>query len=403
MMGELVDLLYGKTVGVTFLIGLIVIVRPFILEKMNAKLAYQIWFIVPVYLLLPSLNNELQSNMASWTFYLEQELLLPKVPAITNNISQSISETLLLVWSIGFFIAFSIYLVKYRTLSRSLRKSNFKPADILIKEYLTKAGKQFDFVESDLVTSPAVFGMVRAKIILPKNFLQQKQSQREVILNHELFHIRRRDHQINQFRNFIKCLFWFNPVVQLADRYFEADQELSCDLGVLQNNQYITPKQYATALLSEAIADSRTALLSQWNYSQLIKKRINMIGKQKNKLWHKLVALAFGLSSLSYASMIVANEMVMENSASPVDIVNPKYPKAAAQNGVEGSVTFEFNLSDEGKVQNLQIVRSEPEGIFDEAAETSIRQWTFTKNQHIKGRKRYTMEFKLGPAGKKQS
>ncbi|MCW9015721.1 MAG: hypothetical protein OQJ89_02020, partial [Kangiellaceae bacterium] len=225
-MDTLVDLLYSKTVGVSFLIVLILAVRPFVLEKMNAKLAYQLWLVIPLYLALPTFNTELQSSAASWTFYLGQDLSLPKLPPISANISQKSFEIFMLVWLIGFIAALSIYWIKYRRLSKSLKTSNFRPTHNLTKDYLAQANRQFDFVESDLVNSPAIFGMTRAKVILPKDFLRQDFSQRQIILNHELFHIRRRDHQINQVRNLIKCLFWFNPILLLADKYFEADQEL---------------------------------------------------------------------------------------------------------------------------------------------------------------------------------
>lgn len=52
----------------------------------------------------------------------------------------------------------------------------------------------------------------------------------------------------------------------------------------------------------------------------------------------------------------------------PVVKVRPKYPSRAMERGIEGSVTVEFTVTEEGFVEDPVVVESDPPGIFDRAA-----------------------------------
>jgi protein TonB len=56
--------------------------------------------------------------------------------------------------------------------------------------------------------------------------------------------------------------------------------------------------------------------------------------------------------------------------------VEPAYPVRAAAAGVEGTVTVEVVISEEGKVLSARAVSGPPE--LHEAAEAAARQWIFT-------------------------
>ena len=45
----------------------------------------------------------------------------------------------------------------------------------------------------------------------------------------------------------------------------------------------------------------------------------------------------------------------------------PVYPKDAWDNRIEGEAVFAFDVSGEGKLINIVIVRSQPKGVFDKA------------------------------------
>jgi protein TonB len=61
--------------------------------------------------------------------------------------------------------------------------------------------------------------------------------------------------------------------------------------------------------------------------------------------------------------------------ASLLKRVDPIYPKAAQEAGVEGSVILQATISTEGKVESVKILSSIP--LLDQAAIEAVRQWIY--------------------------
>lgn len=58
-------------------------------------------------------------------------------------------------------------------------------------------------------------------------------------------------------------------------------------------------------------------------------------------------------------------------------MVQPKYPDIAKKAGVEGRVTLQIVVDEEGNVQDALVVLAIPAGIFEEAAIEAVMQWKF--------------------------
>ena len=61
----------------------------------------------------------------------------------------------------------------------------------------------------------------------------------------------------------------------------------------------------------------------------------------------------------------------------PVYLAPPKYPFEAQTNGIAGKVVVRFVVAPDGKVYESEVVSSEPEGVFDEAALAALAQSKF--------------------------
>jgi TonB family protein len=57
--------------------------------------------------------------------------------------------------------------------------------------------------------------------------------------------------------------------------------------------------------------------------------------------------------------------------------VNPQYPPAAAENGVEGFVEVSFKVTDLGLVEDATVTSAEPAGVFERAALAAITRWRY--------------------------
>ncbi len=110
---------------------------------------------------------------------------------------------------------------------------------------------------SHKVTSPAVYGIVRERIILPKLYAEDDL---KFVLLHEQAHIKRKDNLWRMLAIVTACIHWFNPLSWLFLKSFLASLELACDEAVLANHDNEEKKSYATALLN--CAESKTLYAS---------------------------------------------------------------------------------------------------------------------------------------------
>jgi beta-lactamase regulating signal transducer with metallopeptidase domain len=99
---------------------------------------------------------------------------------------------------------------------------------------------------SEKITSPAAYGILRPKIVLPASY---KDIDIELVIQHEKAHIRGLDNLWRAIVFLVVAVHWFNPFSWIFLKAFLADLELSCDERVLLRigaNRY---KEYASALL----------------------------------------------------------------------------------------------------------------------------------------------------------
>jgi protein TonB len=96
-----------------------------------------------------------------------------------------------------------------------------------------------------------------------------------------------------------------------------------------------------------------------------------------------------------------AGSSMSDGKAIPMVTINPRYPRKAAMEGIEGWVKFKFTIQADGTPTDVELLDAKPRRIFERAARRAIYKWKF-KPQVIDGKKVeqknmiYTMEFKLG-------
>ncbi len=89
----------------------------------------------------------------------------------------------------------------------------------------------------------------------------------------------------------------------------------------------------------------------------------------------------------------------------PVQVADakPAYPPAAARRRIEGVVELEFTIGVDGSLSDVQIVRSEPPGVFDREAMRAAMRWRFQPKtidgEPTEARGRKSLTFRLGAGG----
>ena len=268
-----------------------------------------------IYLLLSKTLKNVQSS--KWRYYSWILILIgfitPIKPdfgksAVNINISQTTetalygnigerhfmierSELLLyivfLVWLIGIIAVLSVAFFKQRSFIRSVKRlavpvpySVKKAVDRLAINMRVTADVKVITVKE--IASPMVVGVFKPLLILPDRCFTVKEL--NLILKHELVHIKRHDLLIKAFMVLCGAVHWFNPFVRFFIRAAEQECELYCDETVMKNESAEFKKMYCQSILSTVSAERKInrrlipALSSNFYFNKHgLKHRIKMI------------------------------------------------------------------------------------------------------------------------------
>ncbi|HKR28808.1 MAG TPA: M56 family metallopeptidase, partial [Acidobacteriaceae bacterium] len=109
-------------------------------------------------------------------------------------------------------------------------------------------GRMIDLRLSRRIINPLTAGVLKPWILLPVTALTAlSPDQLEVVLAHELAHIRRADYFWNLLQTVVETLFFFHPAVWYVSRRVRQEREFCCDDAVVARCS--DPSIYATALV----------------------------------------------------------------------------------------------------------------------------------------------------------
>lgn len=335
----------------------------FYTRKMGVLFTYKLWFFVPVLLVL----NNLPFNMMA----IPSNNFTRFVVGVKPSVEHMELNVLFSLWAIGVSAISAYVLVHHFSTWRSISKQ--------------KAVQTNAYYSSKAIT-PMLFGFIAPKVLLPYTFKSTfSLSQQALVLEHEQVHRTHKDHWWNTLALCIAIAFWFNPLVWLALRSFRVNQELACDHVVLQNKTQADKLNYAKALVQCAEHCSSTInLYPTFGEKSTMIKRLNLI--QKPKTGSKML----GAAALTIAALLTANTTLANvpppplkgadakiNEAMPVKRVEPAYPTKAIKENLEGYVVFKFDITETGATDNIEVVKSSPEGVFDKTAMIAFKQWQY--------------------------
>lgn len=152
---------------------------------------------------------------------------------------------------------------------------------------------------------PAVVGLLRPRIILPSDIDTRFDSeQRHLMLAHERIHLYRGDAWANAFVAWVRCVFWFNPLVHVAASRMRHDQELACDARVIAAHPHAR-RAYGEAMLKNAHPSLMAPLGCHWGITHPMKERVMLLKnaipsrgtRLRGGLLVGLVALAVGAAA----------------------------------------------------------------------------------------------------------
>jgi len=94
-----------------------------------------------------------------------------------------------------------------------------------------------------------------------------------------------------------------------------------------------------------------------------------------------------------------ASKLISTNDLVRVTTVQPHYPQRARTRAISGWVEVKFTVTKSGETDEIEVSRSEPPSIFDDAAVAAVEQWTFEprvfRGQRIDQRSAVRLVFRL--------
>ena len=159
---------------------------------------------------------------------------------------------LVLAWIGGVLVVGTRALHQWHHLVRVARRSG-QPSlelDALLDSLLLRFGfaGRIRVLVSTRIETPMLVGWLKPVILLPAAVaMGLPRQQLELVLAHELGHLRRLDHLVNLGQALLETLFFFHPAVHWISRELRHERELCCDALVLRQTAG-EPREYACAL-----------------------------------------------------------------------------------------------------------------------------------------------------------
>lgn len=145
---------------------------------------------------------------------------------------------LVLAWSIGVGVLGLRVLRQWRSLRAMLRAAEALPGwQARAQAFASKLGlrRVVPVLASVRVATPTLVGWLRPAVVLPLAVLaRMPPAQIDMVLAHELAHLRRYDHIANLCQVVLETLFYFHPVVHWISRDARNERELCCDAMALR-------------------------------------------------------------------------------------------------------------------------------------------------------------------------
>jgi TonB family protein len=248
------------------------------------------------------------------------------------------------------------------------------------------ADREAGVLYSRHTATPMTWGLIRPQIILPADARDWPAVERARVVIHETAHIEHHDWTWQLLSRLLVSVFWFHPLVWIADRGLRREAERAADDRVLAGGAnavayaeqlFTLARRTAASIPSAAVAMVRRSTL-ETRVRHILHEGTNRMPAHRAKV----IGLAIIASALSLSVAAVRGAQVYkvgeDGVTAPILIkkVDPAYPADAKEEKVQGSVMLEMQLSAEGVPEQITVLRS-PDDRLARNAVSAVEQWRY--------------------------
>jgi beta-lactamase regulating signal transducer with metallopeptidase domain len=214
-------------------------------------------------------------------------LAFPLQTVETSKIT--ISMILAGIWLIGFGFSLFRLVVGWKKIRTVVRSAGPLPG----LQHL--ADPNIRILVSRVIKGPVCLGILKPIILIPQDMMDGAgPKQLDMVINHELAHIRRRDPLVNLFQRLLEAVFFFHPCVWYAGRQLTQAREQICDNHVLARG---TPAGDYVQLLARVAethyhAQFQGAALFEGSLLQRIKSLLDTQGRRLTRISRRTIVVS---------------------------------------------------------------------------------------------------------------
>lgn len=235
----------------------------------------------------------------------------------------------------------------------------------------------------DNLASPITAGWWRPVVLVPASLMTgMPPDLLEALLAHEMGHVRRFDYLVNLGQNVVETLLFYHPAVWWISGRIRAEREQIAD--DLAANHLGEPRRLALALSElERFQFSPHHLAQAANGGDLMSRIKRLIRPDAQAMNWKAAIPVLGLAAACIAGC--AQLPTAEKESAPIipavanfaSCAKPHYPRESLRYEHTGTVTLNFKISANGKVEDSNIMKSSGYPLLDEAAREGISKCQF--------------------------
>jgi TonB family protein len=265
-------------------------------------------------------------------------------------------------------------------------------AGLIAAARIKRSAKNIDgILYTDRAATPMTWGFFRPVVILPAYAINWSDAERDLVIRHERAHIARHDWLWQMLGSVTTAIFWFHPLVWLANFELRREAEGAVDDRVLSNG--VAPSDYAGRLLD--VARQLRALAAPAAVIPMVRKpeletRVRSIldPTRPRASAGFLVRCAIVLGAVALILPIAVTRQrvyaqgkvykIGDGVSQPKVIYKqePQYTEEAKDEKIEGTVALQVVISTTGYAENIRVTRSLDPGL-DANAITAVSNWQF--------------------------
>jgi len=339
--------------------------------------------------------------------------VISTTPTESTFFSQiSLNMVLFVIWVIGILTLLSAYIRNEKLFYTSLYKAEPLKIDGLIQDLQNKLNikRHVNILTAPNVPAPFTKGLKNPIIYLPEDARTWNHNQLKHVISHELAHVKRKDIILITFQNIINTIYFFHPLVWIANHQINFQREKICDdiaISLLDEKPFIYGRTLMDNLESFLVRKKMPFIANGFFFSKkTIIKRFEYLFNQRKEIKMKLNALQKILVVILVMIVVVLScnnesddslvkseqQLSQETQAKFVPYDKPPepigglaaiqknivYPREEKEAKHEGTVVIQAYIDENGKVTKAIVLRTSGLEALDKAGKDAILKTEFS-------------------------